>query len=771
MTPPPQTRHHLLPAAISLVIMLLAAFGFAGYARGVEAAHIFDIAPLHFNQKMQGKALESDALATDGLLCMYGSSEVQLQAGYLAPFHANTILKERPTGFTIFPIGKGGTSPLIDAEKLASVAGDLHGRNVVISISPVLFYGFGAEDPPDVYAGNFSVLHAYSVVFGQDISTDLRHQIVSRMLDYPDTVQQDPLLCFGAKNLNRGGVLGNLAYAAAWPIAQLRIAVLGLQDHYEAVQYIQHLDPATTAAPPPVSKTLDLAALAQRAQFRYQAWCANNSYGIDSDRWVSRYRQESEILHKIRANEHFRSDLDRATKWWTDLDLLLRLLNESGARALLISAPIDGKYMDYCGVSLADRQDYYNRIRALASKYGMAEVDFSDHDQDIYFATDVEAHLSPKGWIYYIAALDRFEHSQPLLDHTVPIPFTTSDVVFDDPPEYEGSVEHVGADGITGWAWDATHPNDPVTVELLDNNQIFASIKADQFSPDLVDAGRGNGKHAFYAPLPNTLRDGASHAVLGRVAGSDFYLSDNTFAFVATPELLTPAAANSILPQAADVMNDPGSLDEVTDQSIHGWAWDASRPNFSLTVELFDNQVAIGRFQADQPRDDLAAVGKGNGRHGFDIPTPASLKDGSPHSIGVGIVVQPPASPVMLNGSPKLVELGAPQTAPTSNLTMADDPGSLDNVDASGIQGWAWDPQNPNTPVQVEVFDGFTRIAVATADQERADLAAVGKGDGRHGFTIPLPDSLRDGATHQIDVRIKGTDIHLHGSPTSFVSK
>jgi hypothetical protein len=81
------------------------------------------------------------------------------------------------------------------------------------------------------------------------------------------------------------------------------------------------------------------------------------------------------------------------------------------------------------------------------------------------------------------------------------------------------------------------------------------------------------------------------------------------------------------------------------------------------------------------------------------------------------------------------------------------------------ITGWAWDKAHPDQPVEVEILDGLKVIATLPADAFRSDLAAAGVGTGKHSFVYPTPPRLRDGATHQIRVRIAGTSTYLSGSP------
>jgi len=412
---------HLLPAAAALVVFFTALICFSLYSKSIEAAHIFDVAPLHFNQKLVGSAFETEAFRQDALLPVYGSSELRLQTGYVRPFHASALFASRPGGFDIFPIGKGGTSPLNHLQQLASVGSGLFGKQLVVSISPIWFFDSDVSDAENVYAGNFSALHAYDLAFSTSLSPRVKRAVARRMLEYPDTLAKDPVLEFGLRNLAADGYLHWICYCASFPLGRFHAAVLQLQDHWASLAFIRRLKPDPDRAPEPHPAPLDWSALADQGEQQYKIWCDNNPFGFDVDRWEQRYKDESVQLKGSRSDASFRHDLDAATGWWTDLDLLLHGLSDMGAKPLVISAPIPGAYYDFCGVPLSARLEYYRRIRALAAKYQMAEIDFADHDQDLYFAVDTETHLSPKGWIYYAAAFDAFWRNQPIVDHTITI--------------------------------------------------------------------------------------------------------------------------------------------------------------------------------------------------------------------------------------------------------------------------------------------------------------------------------------------------------------
>lgn len=87
--------------------------------------------------------------------------------------------------------------------------------------------------------------------------------------------------------------------------------------------------------------------------------------------------------------------------------------------------------------------------------------------------------------------------------------------------------------------------------------------------------------------------------------------------------------------------------------------------------------------------------------------------------------------------------------------------GWLDVADCSGISGWAWDSSQPSSRLQIDLYDGSIHglpLATVAADNYRRDLQQVGIGDGKYGFFLSTPASLKDGRTHAIIAAVSGTD-------------
>jgi RHS repeat-associated protein len=198
-----------------------------------------------------------------------------------------------------------------------------------------------------------------------------------------------------------------------------------------------------------------------------------------------------------------------------------------------------------------------------------------------------------------------------------------------------------------------------------------------------------------------------------------------------------------------------GSFDGVDCNVISGWAWDANQPNTAINVDIYDGNTLIETVAANQFRQDLLNAGIGNGIHGFSVATPASLKNGVAHSVHVKIA----GMSTELSFSPKSITCSTPASSAYG--------GWLDGADCNVISGWAWDANQPNTAINVEVYDGTTLIAAVVANQFRQDLLNAGIGNGYHGYSIATPSSLKNGVAHSIHVKVAGTTAELSGSPKS----
>jgi D-alanine transfer protein len=355
-----------------------------------------------FAQKNRGSALQRAAFRQPDLLPIYGSSELNVAN----PYHGSALFREYPTGFTIFPIGDLGSTSLIWAQAIAAVGGDLRGKKVALSVPIRTFMNDMADR--HAYTANFSRLHASELAFSTRLSFAAKQGIARRMLEYPGTLADDPLLMFALRQLADGSPASRALYYASLPLGKLQNLVLRLQDHWETLVFVRAQ--VGLQAVRRRESGVDWPTLLSAAEQDTRRRAGGNPFGFDSAFWAS---HAPEIAGQKGRYPHAAAERNAEhSAEWTDLALLLRVIEELGGEPLLLGIPLNGAYYDHLGVSPAIRRAYYERLQGLAREHQVALVDFTGHDSDKYFTVDPNLHLSGIGWVRYGRALDEFVRGQ-----------------------------------------------------------------------------------------------------------------------------------------------------------------------------------------------------------------------------------------------------------------------------------------------------------------------------------------------------------------------
>jgi len=81
---------------------------------------------------------------------------------------------------------------------------------------------------------------------------------------------------------------------------------------------------------------------------------------------------------------------------------------------------------------------------------------------------------------------------------------------------------------------------------------------------------------------------------------------------------------------------------------------------------------------------------------------------------------------------------------------------AIDQFDRDAVTGWVWASMMPALRLILDLeIDGKSE-GLFSANDRRSDLLAVGKGDGRYGFHIPLGNRFADGAGAEIKITPRG---------------
>jgi D-alanine transfer protein len=424
----PPKRQHLIAFGIAAVITgILLAWG-VNFSNGLENRYVSALAADLSEPKLQGVALQKHAFDHPDLLVLYGSSELAKEM----PNNAAQFFEDYPTGFRVFRVGQPGAASLLILQKVAAVGDNIEGKKVAFSISPGWF--FTEIFDPKYYEGNFSVLQAYELAFNGKLSRGLKRDIALRMLMYPKTLENEWLLRSALRHLAGDSPrrilkpgdswtfpilldflkaeakrdIHRVLYSLLWPLGRLQCAVGRAQDHFEAVLHIIAEDETLPVSTPPAPKRghpVNWVDLRKRAA----------KFAINV---ISTKRKEVAQKRAKRARDRspnptptFVQTVGKAREW-TDLELLLRVFQETGAKPLLLSMPVEDIRLEVYGVSTEVRSAYLRRLDALVAQYHAPLDDFRDHQNDPAFLVDFLDHLSPDGWLYYNKALDDFYHER-----------------------------------------------------------------------------------------------------------------------------------------------------------------------------------------------------------------------------------------------------------------------------------------------------------------------------------------------------------------------
>jgi hypothetical protein len=206
-----------------------------------------------------------------------------------------------------------------------------------------------------------------------------------------------------------------------------------------------------------------------------------------------------------------------------------------------------------------------------------------------------------------------------------------------------------------------------------------------------------------------------------------------------------------------------GGIAAITQDGVVGWAWCPGQPHDALTVVLQAGGIEVGRARADRFDPAILATHRRPGVPGFCIrlnrlpgglyPQALTLHhaDGAAERIG---------GPFMVTEIAELI--------PVTDAVAAEYEGSIDELANGVLSGWARDAALADWAVCVDLLDCGQRISRTRADLPREDLRQAGKGAGRHGFRLILPNSLLDGRLHRLQVRIAGSKFELANGPITF---
>jgi len=414
----------IVAAVLAIVIATGGGFGLHVYARHVAERGLGRATARNLPLRYQTLALQRAALASGRVLPIYGSSELFCCGDPLRP---TQLFSTAATGFRALALGRPGTANLFFMQTFAVLGGALRDRNVVLSESPSWFYTARGV-AKSAYASTFLPELVYPFLFDAPISRRIRQVAARRMLAFPDTLSDEPLLRLALEAVADPTPRHAAEYAGLAPLGHLASWAAKIRDDARTVVFGWQL---RRLGPPPRPRQTpgDWTTLATRATDIAQRRDTTNPFGFPDDVYGTLRREPRfpELVARYRSGATNRDGtlLPPPTGWqaamegsmeWTDLRLALRALHEVGARPLVWSLPLPGPFEDYTRHSAAARRAYYDRYERAVAPAKVAWLDFRAHDEDTYFLNDPGSHLSSRGWAFADRALDLFWHGRSIDD-------------------------------------------------------------------------------------------------------------------------------------------------------------------------------------------------------------------------------------------------------------------------------------------------------------------------------------------------------------------
>jgi cephalosporin hydroxylase len=195
----------------------------------------------------------------------------------------------------------------------------------------------------------------------------------------------------------------------------------------------------------------------------------------------------------------------------------------------------------------------------------------------------------------------------------------------------EGWIDSCDEGIIRGWVFDPAQPERVLTVEVLIDGKVTATGIARLERPDLVVAGKKNGRCGFLIPIAYDHKGESRAAQVTVRAQNGSTLPQGEFKL----NLATQSTRLSVGLRGKDGLT--GCFDQFGPDLIVGWISRTGNPSPPPEIEFWEAGEKVFSFIADMWRTDLEELRQGDGRWGFNLAVPGRLRDGKVHILSVSL--------------------------------------------------------------------------------------------------------------------------------------
>lgn len=261
----------------------------------------------------------------------------------------------------------------------------------------------------------------------------------------------------------------------------------------------------------------------------------DNEPTFNDTKYVSLENDRSEIYRK--QNQSFKSDFAEAMSYLTKIKQRCDENNISFAVVLIpdevqVNKTLQSRVLQIKAFNSGpDDFDFALPNKMVAAKLTEQKIKFVDlldnfaaaNGANLYKPNDTHWNIAGNKLAAEIIQANLFDNEQAANQSP-------------EPNSLEGFHDATDCNSIKGWVWDTLRPNDPVKVEIYEGQTLIATVSANLFRKDLLDARKGNGAHAFDYPTPARLKDGRPHVIRAKAAGTGFNLTGTSKQIDCKPE-------------------------------------------------------------------------------------------------------------------------------------------------------------------------------------------------------------------------------------------
>ncbi|MBP5350252.1 MAG: D-alanyl-lipoteichoic acid biosynthesis protein DltD [Clostridia bacterium] len=335
-------------------------------------------------------------------IVVLGSSELHSSDDLAYPA---ALFNRGYSDFNMVMMGAGSLQSLPQAINVGALANNIKNKKVVLIVSPQWFSSGGVQDK--AFCSRFEETNYVEFLQNDDISDETKAAVVARVNTLleadPPTLKR--AIKYEAMYLKH--TLNPVTYVEMLSYNAFRNAKL----RYTLVKEFKDLAPLDTDRYVRAEE-IDFDALLQQAEETGLASCTTNDFGVNDEYYNEYVRDALETSKNSNIYASYAVSLE-----YDDLRLFLRVCSETGIEPLIVSTPLNGRWYDYTGFPIADRNTYYQNIRNICAEFSVAMVDFSEKEYELYFLKDI-MHLGWKGWAYLDRAVYSFYKGETIEDTT-----------------------------------------------------------------------------------------------------------------------------------------------------------------------------------------------------------------------------------------------------------------------------------------------------------------------------------------------------------------